>query len=478
MNGEAGELVPSPRVGDEDRAQVVELLRRHTTEGRLTLDEFSERVGRALQAQSRGDLDLVMSDLPSEREAPAPERAPRRPTRWVVAVMSGAARKGRWRTGERVNAVAFMGGCDLDFRQAVIEAPEVVVTAVAFMGGIDITVPEGYEVELTGVPFMGGKHIKVADVPIVPGSPRIVVRAFPFMGGVQVRSKPYPVPKDAPAGRQQDRARRQEERMARRAGAFDPPPVPPMPRTRGALPPHVGDELSERLQREINERLERAMKTAERHVQRHADRLQRQWERWDERWGIPVDEQEEESLPSEQDLESVPTAPDGTVTIMFSDICGYTQMTEALGDLVTRDVVRAYQQIVRGQLAAYGGYEVKTQGDGFMVAFAGASRALRCAIAIQRAFSDYNRDHAELPIRVHQGLHTGETVRDGDDFLGRTVIIASRICGEATEEEIVVSSLLKELADGTGEFRFGAARQTELKGLSTPQTLYSVVWQP
>jgi class 3 adenylate cyclase len=473
VNGEAGELVPSPRVGDEDRAQVVELLRRHTTDGRLTLDEFSERVGRTLQAQSRGELDQVLSDLPSDEAPGAPERAPRRATRWVVAVMSGAARKGRWRTGERVNAVAFMGGCELDFRQAIIEAPEVVVTAVAFMGGIEVTVPEGHEVELSGVPFMGGKNIKVADVPIIPGSPRIVVRAFPFMGGVNVRSKPDPLPQEA-------RARRREDRRARRASAFDPPPVPPMPRMPGprrALPPHQRDELADRLQREINERIERAMKTAERHVQRHADRIQRQWGRWDERWGIPVDEVEEETLPSEQDLESVPTAPDGTVTIMFSDICGYTQMTEALGDLVTRDVVRAYQQVVRGQLAAYGGYEVKTQGDGFMVAFAGASRALRCAMAIQRAFSDYNREHEERPIRVHQGLHTGETVRDGDDFLGRTVIIASRICGEAKENEVVVSSLLKELADGTGEFRFGDAREAELKGLSAAQTLYSVLWQ-
>ena len=472
-------MAPSPRVGDEERAQVVEVLRRHTTDGRLTLDEFSERVGRALAAQSRGDLDQVMADLPVEEqeEAPAPGREPRRVTRWVVAVMSGAVRKGRWRTGERVNAVAFMGGCELDFRQAVIEGPEVVVTAVAFMGGIEITVPEGIEVELTGIPIMGGKNIKVADVPVVPGSPRIVVRAYPFMGGVNVRSKP-----DAGAreGRRTSRHDASRRRVPRPGTVAPPPPVPPIPGLPGirrALPPHVDDELADRLQREINDRLERAMQTAERHVQRHADRLQRHWERWDQRWGLPVDEEEEETLPSDQDLESVPTAPDGTVTIMFSDICGYTQMTEALGDLVTRDVVRSYQQVVRGQLAAYGGYEVKTQGDGFMVAFAGASRALRCAIAIQRAFHDYNMDHAEMPIRVHQGLHTGETVRDGGDFLGRTVILASRITGEAEGEEILVSSLLKELADGTGEFRFGDARQAELKGLSAPQTLYPVKWR-
>src|SRR5581483_1116819 len=75
-------------------------------------------------------------------------------------------------------------------------------------------------------------------------------------------------------------------------------------------------------------------------------------------------------------------APDGTVTILFSDISGYTEMTERLGDLKARDVLYDYNAIVREQLAACDGYEVKSQGDGFMIAFAGASRALRCSIAI------------------------------------------------------------------------------------------------
>lgn len=469
MSGGSGELAHSPRIGDAERGRVVEMLRRHTTDGRLTLDEFSERVGKALAARSQGELDQVTVDLPAEEPPPAPDQPPpRRVTRWVVAVMSGAVRKGRWRTGAQINAVAVMGGCDLDFRQAEFDAREVVVTAVSIMGGIDITVPEGMEVELTGIPIMGGKHMKLADVPVVPGSPRLIVRAYAIMGGVSVRSKPV----------RTDRPSRRSARPDRLAPPEAVPRLDPPPAPRGILPPpRVADEFSERLQREINDRLERAMKQAERHVARHADRLQRNWERWDRKWGLPVDEAEEETLPTDKDLASVPTAPDGTVTIMFSDICGYTQMTEALGDLATGEIVRSYQQVVRGQLSAYSGYEVKTQGDGFMVAFAGASRALRCAIAIQRAFSDYNREHAELPIRVHQGLHTGETVRDGGDFLGRTVILASRITGEAGSEEILVSSLLKELADGTGEFRFGAPRETELKGLSAAYTLYPVEWR-
>src|SRR5207245_11353015 len=78
-------------------------------------------------------------------------------------------------------------------------------------------------------------------------------------------------------------------------------------------------------------------------------------------------------------------APDGTVTILFSDIVGYTELTEAVGDLRAHERLTVHNEILRRQLAAHEGYEVKSQGDGFMVAFAGASRALRCAIALQRA---------------------------------------------------------------------------------------------
>src|SRR5581483_3902145 len=127
--------------------------------------------------------------LPGGQPAPVVTRRARM-TRWVVAVMSGNGRKGRWRTGSHVTAVAVMGGCDIDFRQAEFESDEIIVTAVAVMGGINIIVPEGIAVELTGFPLMGGKNLKVADVPVIPGSPRIVVRAFPVMGGIDVRSRP------------------------------------------------------------------------------------------------------------------------------------------------------------------------------------------------------------------------------------------------------------------------------------------------
>ena len=177
------------RVADADRDRTITALREHVVEGRLTLDEFSERVGLALEARTRGDLESVMESLPSATPMVG-ELGSRKTRRWHVAVMSGHEAKGRWRLGSRTNAVAVMGGCDLDLRRAEIEGPEVVITAVAFWGGITITVPEGFDVELEGFSFMGGRSIKLRDVPLVPGSPRIRVRGFAMMGGVDVRSKP------------------------------------------------------------------------------------------------------------------------------------------------------------------------------------------------------------------------------------------------------------------------------------------------
>jgi class 3 adenylate cyclase len=176
--------------------------------------------------------------------------------------------------------------------------------------------------------------------------------------------------------------------------------------------------------------------------------------------------------------EELPTAPDGTVTILFSDIAGYTPMTERLGDLRAGELLATHNKIVRGQVLAHGGFEVKTQGDGFMVAFAGAGRALRCAIAIQQAFADRNSASPDERIDVHLGLHTGEAVRQGDDFLGRTVIMASRITAQARAGEILVSNLIHELAASSGEFSFGQPREVELKGISARQVLYPIVWSP
>ena len=169
-------------------------------------------------------------------------------------------------------------------------------------------------------------------------------------------------------------------------------------------------------------------------------------------------------------------APDGTVTLMFSDMEGFTRMTERLGDLKAREVIRRHNSIVREQLAAYQGHEVELQGDGFLLAFSSARRAVLCAIALQGAFEAHNGEHAEEPIRVRIGLHTGEALRDADKFFGKAVILAARIAAESKGGEILVSSLLKQLTESVGDIRFGDAHPVTLKGISEPQLVHNVEW--
>jgi class 3 adenylate cyclase len=169
-------------------------------------------------------------------------------------------------------------------------------------------------------------------------------------------------------------------------------------------------------------------------------------------------------------------APDGTVTLMFSDMEGFTSMTERLGDLKAREVIRDHNRIVREQLSAHGGYEVELQGDGFLLAFGSARRALQCAIAVQKSFATYNETHGEQPVRVRIGLHTGEALRDADKFFGKTVILAARIAAKAKGEEILVSSVLKQLTETAGDLHFGSDRLVDLKGISEPQRIYEVRW--
>ncbi len=175
------------------------------------------------------------------------------------------------------------------------------------------------------------------------------------------------------------------------------------------------------------------------------------------------------------------TAPDGTVTILFSDIEGSTAITERLGDQRWLTLLRGHNAIVRKRVAAHEGFEVKAEGDGFMLAFGSARKALECAVDIQRAFADRN-ESADEPIRVRIGLHTGEAIKEADaqtgrdDFYGKNVILAARIAGQAQGGEILVSSLLKELTESAGDIAFGEGREVELKGLSGQHHVFEVVW--
>jgi hypothetical protein len=180
---------PELRVSDAEREATVLRLREAGGEGRLTLEELAERVERADAARTRGDLDALTADLPAATTPAMPLLdAPRKERRWVVAIMGGEQRKGRWRPSRRTNAIAVMGGVDIDLREAELaDGAEILATAV--MGAVTITVPPGVSVEMSGLAVMGGNTGPDDKSLPLPDAPVVHVRAYSLMGGVVVERK-------------------------------------------------------------------------------------------------------------------------------------------------------------------------------------------------------------------------------------------------------------------------------------------------
>jgi class 3 adenylate cyclase len=170
-----------------------------------------------------------------------------------------------------------------------------------------------------------------------------------------------------------------------------------------------------------------------------------------------------------------PPAAGAVHTILFTDVEGSTALTQRLGDVKAREVLRAHERIVREALKAHGGSEVKTLGDGFMASFSSAMRALECAIAMQRAFAAHN-ESAEERIRVRVGLNAGEPIAEEEDLFGTAVILAARIAAKAEGGEIVASDVVRQLVAGKG-FVFSDWGDVALRGFEDPVRLYGVRWR-
>jgi serine/threonine protein kinase/class 3 adenylate cyclase len=167
-------------------------------------------------------------------------------------------------------------------------------------------------------------------------------------------------------------------------------------------------------------------------------------------------------------------APDGTVTLLFSDIEGSTEKTEQLGDRRWMEVLREHNAIIREQVQAHEGYVVKSEGDGFMVAFQSAAKAAACAAAVQNAITKRN-ESAEDRIKVRMGLHAGEVIKEDEDFFGRNVIIAARVASQAQGGEVLASGVVKALLSGS-DVTWGNSRTVELKGLSGKHEIWALEW--
>jgi hypothetical protein len=174
----------SPGPLDEERRAAQSRLEIAVGEGRLTLDEFTERAGRVWAATDPAELQRTLADLPVPVVGQNPPGGST-----LFSVIGDVRRSGRWSLRRQTTAVRLIGDVDLDLRGALIGTDdEITITAVGLIGDATLTVPEGVEVELTGFSLLGDRKVDLAPVPRVPGTPVIRLRVFTLLGDAKVRS--------------------------------------------------------------------------------------------------------------------------------------------------------------------------------------------------------------------------------------------------------------------------------------------------
>ncbi len=186
------------RASDADRERAAEQLRHAGGDGRLDLDELDERVQLAFEAQTRGDLEALLRDVEERGPVARPTASSGvvvRPgeggSSWVVSIMSGATRSGRWRVARRCTVLNVMGGSDIDLNDAEFAADDVEITVFSFMGGTDIYLPEDLRVEISDIGIMGGNEIqRGAPEAERRDGPVVRLKLISIMGGTNVRRGP------------------------------------------------------------------------------------------------------------------------------------------------------------------------------------------------------------------------------------------------------------------------------------------------
>ena len=169
----------------------------------------------------------------------------------------------------------------------------------------------------------------------------------------------------------------------------------------------------------------------------------------------------------------------GTITIVFTDIEGSTERTGRVGDAEWFALLALHNEIVRTQVRRFEGSEVKHQGDGFMLTFPSARRAVQAMSAVQREFDSVPIRQQTQDMRVRVGMHTGEVIVDDDgDLFGHHVNVAARVAGHAVGGEILVSSLTHDIVGSRPDIVFGEGRTVTFKGVEGTHAVYPVLWEP
>ena len=163
-------------------------------------------------------------------------------------------------------------------------------------------------------------------------------------------------------------------------------------------------------------------------------------------------------------------APDGTVTIMFTDIQDSTPLNEELGDADFVKLLAAHSRVVTQQVNRHHGHVVKNQGDGFMTVFGSPSDAVDAAVAIQAETAGSAR-RRRTPVRVRVGIHEGPAIAKDGDYFGRAVAIAARVAAHAEGGEVLVTT---PVVDALQEYEVESCGEHELRGLGGVHELWAV----
>ena len=170
--------------------------------------------------------------------------------------------------------------------------------------------------------------------------------------------------------------------------------------------------------------------------------------------------------------------PDGRVVIVFSDIEESTALNERIGDRAWVKLISSHDKLVSGLVKRRSGHVVKSQGDGFMIAFARAEEAVHCAIDLQDELRKEAKRKRHEEIRVRIGIHMGRSVRRGDDLFGRNVAMAARVAAEAVGGQVLVSQPVRDALGDCDDVWFDEGRDVELKGFSGSYRLFAVEAEP
>jgi hypothetical protein len=247
--------LPAVRASDGEREHAAEVLRRAATDGRLTVEELEDRLHGAYGAVTRAELEHLIADVDPDgtgafltsaggldataaagstvasagAAAGAIVREGPGGSRWVVAVMSGNDRRGRWRIAPKCTVLNVMGGSTIDLSSAEFAARETELRVYSVMGGGDVRVPLGFEVHVSEFALMGGNDVRLGDVVPSGTGPVLRIRLVSIMSGCSVRRGPRKKREDRRQDKELRRAERRDRELRRadRRGELDAPPPPP-----------------------------------------------------------------------------------------------------------------------------------------------------------------------------------------------------------------------------------------------------------